>query len=88
MSDLRSEMVLEIVELEEGELALRNPESSASEPMIKVHFSEEIKDKLRDQYLDVARVMLTAGIQMMADTGLDLSDSGAATKPESEPILH
>ncbi|MGH1463132.1 MAG: hypothetical protein ACRBB6_13975 [Neptuniibacter sp.] len=86
MSDLRSEMVLEIVELEEGELAIRNPDSSASEPMIKVNFSEEIKEKLNDQYLDVARVMLTAGIQMMADTGLDLSDTEVQAEPE--PIIH
>lgn len=86
MSDLRSEMVLEIVELEEGELAIRNPDSQATEPMIKVNFSEEIKEKLNDQYLDVARVMLTAGIQMMADTGLDLSDKIETV--EEEPIIH
>ncbi len=83
MSDMRSEMVLEIVELEEGGLAIRNPDSQSSEPMIKVNFSDEIKEKLNDQYLDVAKVMLTAGIQMMADTGLNLADSA-----EEEVVEH
>lgn len=85
MADLQSEMVLEIVELEEGELAIRNPESGM-EPMIKVHFSEEIKEKFKDQYFDVARVMLTAGIQMMADTGLSLNEEQEPEEPE--PTIH
>ncbi len=84
MSSLTPEMVLEIIELENGEMAIRNADSDA-EPMIKVNFSEELREKLSGQYLDVARVMLTAGIQMVADSGLDLSDEEEA---EPEPIIH
>lgn len=86
MTDFRSEMVLEIVELEEGTLAIRNPDSSGSEPMIKVNFSDEIKEKFKDQYLDVARVMLTAGIQMMAETGLGFNDEDEIS--EQDPTIH
>jgi len=84
VSSLTPEMVLEIIELENGEMAIRNADSDA-EPMIKVNFSEELREKLSGQYLDVARVMLTAGIQMVADSGLDLSDEEEA---EPEPIIH
>lgn len=84
MSGLTPEMVLEIIELEDGEMAIRNADSD-SEPMIKVNFSEELRDKLSGQYLEVARVMLTAGIQMVAESGLDLSGEGEA---EPEPIIH
>lgn len=84
MSGLTPEMVLEIIELEDGEMAIRNADSD-SEPMIKVNFSEELRDKLSGQYLEVARVMLTAGIQMVAESGLDLSGEGEV---EPEPIIH
>ncbi|WP_067863918.1 hypothetical protein [Neptuniibacter marinus] len=79
-------MVLEIIELENGELAIRNADSDA-EPMIKVNFSSELKDKLNGHYLDVARVMLTAGIQMVAESGFDLDDN-AESESEPEPIIH
>lgn len=69
MSGITPETVLEIVELEEGGLAIRDVDSD-EEPMIKVNFSAELKDQLSDQYLEVARVMLTAGIQMVAESGL------------------
>ncbi|MDO6513179.1 MULTISPECIES: hypothetical protein [unclassified Neptuniibacter] len=86
MSGIASEMVLEIIELENGELAIRNADSDA-EPMIKVNFSSELKDKLNGHYLDVARVMLTAGIQMVAESGFDL-DNNAEPESEPEPIIH
>lgn len=85
MSENSPEMVLEIVELENGELAIRSAESD-SEPMIKVNFSDDLRDKLSDQYLDVARVMLTAGIQMVAESGLDLT--GDEPETEVTPTLH
>lgn len=84
MSGLTPEMVLEIIELESGELAIRNADSD-DEPMIKVNFSEELRDKLSGEYLDVARVMLTAGIQMVAESGLELNE---AEEPEPEPTIH
>lgn len=84
MSGLTSEMVLEIIELENGELAIRNADSD-DEPMIKVNFSEELRDKLSGECLDVARVMLTAGIQMVAETGLELNET---EEPEPEPTIH
>ena len=84
MSGLAPEMVLEIIELEDGELAIRNADSDA-EPMIKVNFSEELKDELSGQYLEVARVMLTAGIQMVAESAIDLAEN---EEPESEPTIH
>lgn len=84
MSGLTPEMVLEIIELESGELAIRNADSD-DEPMIKVNFSEELRDKLSGEYLDVARVMLTAGIQMVAESGLELNE---VEEPEPEPTIH
>ena len=84
MSGITPETVLEIVELEEGGLAIRDMDSD-EEPMIKVNFSDELKDQLSDQYLEVARVMLTAGIQMVAESGLKKEQEQLEEAP---PIIH
>ncbi len=86
MSGSHQELVLEIVELESGELIIRDVHAD-SDPIIKINFSEEIRNKLSDQYLDVARIMLTAGIQMVAESGLDLAER-SVQNPEPEPTLH
>ncbi|MFW1676282.1 hypothetical protein ACFVYJ_00670 [Pontibacter sp. JAM-7] len=85
MTDKHSEMVLEIVELDNGELAVRSSELDA-EPMIKIEFSAALKDQLSEQYLDVARVMLTAGIQLAVENGADLKPE--APEPEIIHTLH
>ncbi|MDF2182921.1 hypothetical protein [Neptuniibacter sp. CAU 1671] len=82
MTDKQPEMVLEIVELENGELAIRSAELDA-EPMIKIEFSETLRDQLEEQYLDVARVMLTAGIQLAVENGVNLK-----SRPANDEMLH
>jgi len=84
VSGITPETVLEIVELEEGGLAIRDMDSD-EEPMIKVNFSDELKDQLSDQYLEVARVMLTAGIQMVAESSLKQEQEQLEEAP---PIIH
>lgn len=86
MSGVAPELVLEIIELESGELAIRSLDSDA-EPMIKLQFSEAIRDELEEKCLEVARVMLTAGIQMVAETGLDLTKK-TQDEPEPLPTIH
>lgn len=84
MSGITPETVLEIIELEDGHLAIRHANSDA-EPMITVNFSETLRSRLDERYLEVARVMLTAGIQMVAESGFDLTEQD---EPEEEPVLH
>ncbi|EAR61722.1 hypothetical protein [Neptuniibacter caesariensis] len=86
MSGNNPELVLEIVELEDGELAIRDADSG-SEPIMKINFSEEIREKLNDQCLEVARVMLTAGIQMVAESGVDLSNN-ESEQEQPAPTIH
>lgn len=88
MTDARDQLVLEIIELEGGELAIRNPENTDQEPILKVNFSDELKEKLDDQCLDVARVMLTAGIQMVAEAGVELGEQNAEPEGDENPTIH
>lgn len=55
------EAVLELVQLEGGELALRNADSE-KEPLVKIQFSDEVKEILRDQTPSVAQHMIQAAL--------------------------
>lgn len=55
------EAVLELVQLEGGELALRNAGSEA-EPLVKIQFSEDVKKILGDQTPTVAQHMIQAAL--------------------------
>lgn len=53
--------VLEIVELDDGEIILR-PAESAGEPLLRIRFSEEAAGLLRDSRFEVAREMIDHAI--------------------------
>lgn len=56
------EAVLELVQLEGGELALRNAGSEEHEPLVKIQFSDEVKAILGDQTPMVAQHMIQAAL--------------------------
>lgn len=55
------EAVLELVQLEGGELALRNA-GSEKEPLVKIQFSDELKAILGEQTPIVAQHMIQAAL--------------------------
>ncbi|WP_374974204.1 hypothetical protein [Acinetobacter venetianus] len=55
------EAVLELVQLEGGELALCNADSE-KEPLVKIQFSDEVKEILGDQTPSVAQHMIQAAL--------------------------
>ena len=61
------EAVLEIVELENGEIVLRRTDSSAgsSEPFVAIKFSQEAKE-LVNGTAHLGRLMISMGLQMVA----------------------
>lgn len=75
---------LEIVEMDDGEIVLQRADDD-SEPLVRIYFSDESRDYMMDKSLDVARVMIQAGMQAVAElaergevvTGLDPEESGA-----------
>lgn len=67
------EAVLEIVELENGDVVLRRSDSSAgsSEPFVTIHFSEEAKSLVNQQTGQLGRFMIGVGLQMVARTQIE-----------------
>ena len=55
------EAILELVQLEGGELALRNA-GSEQEPLVKIQFNDEVKALLGDQTALVAQHMIQAAL--------------------------
>jgi len=72
---------LEIVELEGGEVVLRRADDEG-EPLVSITFSEESKSFIDDAKLEVAKIMIQAGIQAAAHiSGAEINEDAAA--PES-----
>lgn len=70
--------ILELVQLESGELALRNA-GSEQEPLVKIQFNDEVKALLGDQTAVVAQHMVQAALftlleQQMSDLQTDIVD--------------
>jgi hypothetical protein len=82
-----STSILEIVELDDGEVVLQRAEEGG-EPLVTIRFSEESQVYLRGNGLEVAKAMIQAGIQAAAE----LAESGEleleASVGEPARILH
>ncbi len=55
------EAILELVQLEGGELALRNA-GSESKPLVTIQFNDEVKALLGDQTATIAQHMIQAAL--------------------------
>ena len=53
---------LEIVELDNGKVALRRSDEEG-EPLLVIEFSVDAKDYLQGNYIEVAKAMISAGMQ-------------------------
>ncbi len=60
-----SQTFLEIVELSSGEIVLRRTDDT-EETLVSISFSDEAKSIIGDEGLDIAKVMIQAGIQATA----------------------
>ena len=69
---------LEIIELADGTVALRRPDEEGK-PLLTIEFSEEARDFLQGNYVEVAKAMIGAGMQvagqiMEGDPDLELDE--------------
>ena len=78
-------MYWEIIELEDGAIALRQMDESG-EPMVTIRFSEEAKARLNDRHLDVAKAMFSAGMQAVSQ--IDPFDDFDEEEQEDIPVVH
>jgi hypothetical protein len=84
-------MYWEIVTLEDGQIALREA-GGEKEPMVLIRFSDEAKGRLQGNDLEVARIMLTAGIHAVAamdeEHAAEGNDADGDSPRRSDQPLH
>ena len=86
-----SSSLLEIVELENGEIVLRYVEDKG-EPLVTIRFSDESRSYVKQSSLDIAKVMIQAGIQAASHLDVvepeDLETVIAGVGSQKSYILH
>ena len=84
-----STSLLEIVDLGDGEVVLQRADDD-SEPLVSIQFSEEASAYLMENNLEVAKVMIQAGIQAAAKmavmSGVEMESSESAEKAEQRTL--
>ena len=67
----------EIVELSGGEIVLQRADGDG-EPLVRISLSEEVRFYLQEQYVDVARAMINAGVrafgQLQEESDLEVGE--------------
>lgn len=78
----------EIVELSNGDVALRRSDDQDGDALVSIHFSDDAKASLQAHHLDVARVMLEAGVRKVGElSGMEVERDDFDT-PEYRQRLH
>ncbi len=79
---------LELVELANGDIVLQDSENE-DKPLVTIRFSEEAKEHIQGSGLDLARVMIQAGLE--AVTGViqaEVLDEEDDELEEAERTIH
>lgn len=66
MSDKNTEIRIELVQLANGDIALRNSEEP-DEPLVVITISDKVEDLMPMDKIDIAQSMVEAGIERYRD---------------------
>jgi len=80
-----SSSFLEIIELENGDFALKRMDDDGA-PLVEIHFSEEVNGFLGEHKIAIAKAMIGAGVQAAGAASRSAVD--AEEKEQENRILH
>ena len=85
-----SSSFLEIVELSDGEIVLQPADDPDGEPLVTIRFSAESRAHMVDACIDVAKVMIQAGIQAAVQISdqFEIDDEPQAETETSDRVIH
>ena len=78
---------LEIVQLASGEVVLRNSDGE-DEPLVNIKFSAAAKNHIGNSEVDIAKVMIQAGIQAAAHINEARMAGNETARDGGEQVLH
>jgi hypothetical protein len=79
---------LEIVELADGEIVLQQSDKEDAEPLVVIRFSEESRAFMTNACLDVAKVMIQAGIQAASQYAEQAEVDEDQVDSEGQRVIH
>lgn len=81
----------EIVQLANGDYALRRADDDESAPLVRISFSQEARDMMEDRDMNIAKAMIAAGIEAAGDINHDIDweeDEAEFTEFHAGRTLH
>jgi len=79
----------DIVELSNGDIGLRRADEESEEMIVKIQFSAEAKEGLKNNHIEVAHAMIEAGVSKVSElSGLDIEHTDGLTDPETPRSIH
>jgi len=79
----------EIVELSNGDIGLRKANDTSEDMIVRIKFSAEAKENLKNNHIEVAHAMIEAGVNKVSElSGLDIEQEGIVTEPENIGVIH
>lgn len=79
----------EIVELSNGDIGLRKADDTSDDMIVRIQFSAEAKENLKNNHIEVAHAMIEAGVNKVSElSGLDIEQEGIITEPEAPGLIH
>jgi len=85
MSIFEESSFYEIIELENGDIVLQRSDNKEEEPLVTVHFSKMSEEYLGAARFEVAKVMIEAGLDAVADL---VEHDGSEEFIEHSNLLH
>jgi|TARA_B110001454_G_scaffold139517_1_gene129578 hypothetical protein len=79
----------EIIELSNGDIGLRKADDTSEEMIVRIKFSEEARENLKNNHIEVAHAMIEAGVNKVSElSGLEFEQESIVTEPETPSIIH
>ncbi|HCM06453.1 MAG TPA: hypothetical protein DIC30_10630 [Oceanospirillales bacterium] len=79
----------EIVELSNGDIGLRKADDTSEDMIVRIKFSAEARESLKNNHIEVAHAMIEAGVSKVGElSGLQLEQEAIVTDPETPDIVH
>lgn len=81
----------EIIQLTDGDYALRRIDDDDAAPLVRISFSAEAREMMEDKEMAVAKAMIAAGIEAVGTVGHDLDwdeDDSDHTPSQRSYTLH
>jgi hypothetical protein len=79
----------EIVELSNGDIGLRKADDASDDMIVRIKFSAEARENLKNNHIEVAHAMIEAGVNKVSElSGLDHEQEDIVTDPETPDVVH